>query len=99
MRELFHIPQGCSRHAFLDQTFEVIDATPQHIFQILTRRAPHLPQLPGRQPLPVQRMAWRLASGTGNTASCRIEPLRKFHTTVRFLLVEPLLKDGEWNLR
>lgn len=89
MSDLFHedIPDG-----FLDQVFQTIRATPQHTYQILTKRAERLPEYFSGRECP--RNVWLGVSVEDrNYGVPRIEFLRRVNARVRFLSIEPLLED------
>lgn len=89
MSDLFHedIPD-----AFLDQVFETIRMTPQHTYQILTKRAERLPEYFGNRLCPSN--VWLGVSVEDRRYGVpRIDCLRKVDARVRFLSVEPLLQD------
>jgi len=89
MSDLFHerVPD-----AFIDRVLEVIDATPQHVYQILTKRAERLPRFFATRRLP--RNVWLGVSVENRKHGLpRIDALRQVAAEVRFLSVEPLLED------
>lgn len=95
MSDLFHENVTDS---FLNQVFDTIRATPQHTYQILTKRAERLPRYFDRMACPEN--VWL---GVSVEDKCfgvtRIDSLRQIDAKVRFLSVEPLLEDiGEINL-
>jgi protein gp37 len=93
MSDLFHerIPFD-----FLREVFRVMEDTPQHTYQILTKRATHLTRLASRLPWPEN--VWMGVSVENQTqAERRIPKLLQVPAAVRFLSCEPLL--GEVNLR
>ncbi len=94
MSDLFHhdVPDE-----FLDKVFDVIRRTPQHTYQILTKRAQRLPRyFQGRE---VPDNVWLGVSVEDRRRLRRIEPLRRVRARVRFLSLEPLLEDlGEFDL-
>jgi protein gp37 len=96
MSDLFHedIPD-----AFLDRVFDVIEQTPQHRYQILTKRAERLPEYFGRRACP--RNVWLGVSVEDRRYGLpRIEHLCKVDASIRFLSIEPLLEDlGDFDLR
>lgn len=96
MSDLFHedIPD-----AFLDQVFSVIEATPQHTYQILTKRAERLPEYFATRHCP--KNVWLGVSVEDKKYGVpRIAHLRKVKAHIRFLSVEPLLEDlGRINLK
>jgi protein gp37 len=89
MSDLFHkdVPD-----AFLDRVFDVIRETPQHTYQVLTKRARRLPQYFARRPCPTN--VWLGVSvENGRHGVLRIPYLQQVDARVRFLSVEPLLED------
>lgn len=96
MSDLFHeeVPDS-----FLDRVFSVVDDTPRHTYQILTKRADRLPHYFARRDCP--RNVWLGVSVEDKRYGVpRIEHLRKVDARVRFLSIEPLLEDlGNIDLR
>lgn len=96
MSDLFHedVPD-----AFVDRVFDTIRATPQHTFQILTKRAERLPDYFRSRICP--NNVWLGVSVEDRKHGLpRIEKLRQIAASVRFLSVEPLLEDlGRIDLR
>ncbi len=95
MSDLFHEKMPIE---YLDGIFDVIRATPQHTYQILTKREENMASYFGRKKLPEN--VW-LGVTVENTKSLkRIDYLRKVKANIRFLSVEPLLEDlGKLNLK
>lgn len=95
MSDLFHedVPDSV-----LDQVFDVIDRTPQHTYQILTKRAERLPRYFRGRKCP--KNVWLGVSVEDRKHGVpRIEHLRQVDAHIRFLSVEPLLEDvGELDL-
>ncbi|MDP2202245.1 MAG: phage Gp37/Gp68 family protein [Methylicorpusculum sp.] len=95
MSDLFHeaIPDQ-----FLDQVFSVIEQTPQHTYQILTKRANRLPEYFQNRSCP--NNVWLGVSVEDREYGApRIDYLRRINANIRFLSVEPLLDDlGEIDL-
>ncbi len=94
MSDLFHrsVPDS-----FLDDVFDVIRRTPQHIYQILTKRARRLPEYFAGRECPDN--VWLGVSVEDRRRLRRIAQLRDVTAKVRFLSVEPLLEDlGKINL-
>ena len=95
MSDLFHkdIPDS-----FLDRVFDVIRRSPQHTYQILTKRGRRLPKYFATHECP--RNVWLGVSVENRRNGLpRIDELRKVDARVRFLSVEPLLEDlGSFNL-
>ncbi len=95
MSDLFHedIPDS-----FLDEVFSVVTKTPQHTFQILTKRAERLPLYFSNRKCP--QNVWLGVSVEDRSFGLpRIESLRQVDANIRFLSVEPLLESlGNINL-
>ena len=96
MSDLFHeeVPDE-----FIQQVFDVIKRTPQHTYQVLTKRADRLPLFFDKYDTPTN--AWIGVSVENKKYGLpRIDNLRKIPAQIRFLSVEPLLEDlGEIDLR
>ena len=90
MSDLFqdHVPFD-----FVDRVMDVIERTPQHTYQILTKRAGYMHIYFSRRGS-VPKNAW-LGVSVENTVHGlpRIEYLRGIEAPVRFLSCEPLLED------
>lgn len=95
MSDLFHVDVP---DAFLDEVFAVITKTPQHTYQILTKRAERLPEYFADRRCPPN--VWLGVSVEDRAFGLpRIDHLRKVDAAVRFLSIEPLLEDlGEIDL-
>ena len=95
MSDLFHksIPDS-----YIDQVFDVIARSPQHTFQVLTKRADRMAQHFRNRTVP--RNAWLGVTVENRKDGVpRIDKLREIDATIRFLSVEPLLEDvGEIDL-
>jgi len=95
MSDLFHrdVPD-----AFLDRVFDVIRSTPQHTYQILTKRAKRLPRYFSDRECPPN--AWLGVTVENRRSGLpRVDELRRTPARVKFLSVEPLLEDlGQLNL-
>ena len=96
MSDLFHadVPD-----AFIDHVFDTIAATPQHTYQILTKRAQRLPEYFARRECPAN--VWLGVSVEDRPYGVpRIDYLRRVDARVRFLSIEPLIADvGQLDLR
>lgn len=91
MSDLFHdeIPIE-----FLDQVFDVIRSTPQHTYQILTKRATRMRAYFDQQKRVVPHNVWLGVSVENRKQGIpRINELRAINASIRFLSVEPLLED------
>ena len=96
MSDLFHpkVP-----FEFVDEVMDTIRATPQHTYQILTKRPGKMRQYFDNRKVPTN--AWLGTSVENKRHGVpRIDELRKINAKVRFLSVEPLLEDiGKIKLR
>ena len=89
MSDLFHerVPTE-----FIDQVFSVIEATPRHRYQILTKRAERLASYFQQRSAPSN--VWLGVSVENRKQGVpRIDFLRRVSAEIRFLSVEPLLED------
>ena len=88
MSDLFHekVTTG-----FLDKVMRILKQTPQHNYQILTKRADRMAEYFSTRPIPSN--AWLGVSVENTQAKQRIEYLRTINASVRFLSCEPLLGD------
>lgn len=99
MSDLFHedVPLD-----FIQQVFETMNNTPQHTYQILTKRSKRLSEL--AQELTWTPNIWMGTSVENESVLFRIDELRTVPAHVRFLSCEPLLgplrnmnlKDIHW---
>ncbi|MFE3638771.1 DUF5131 family protein [Streptomyces sp. NPDC059168] len=86
MSDLFHARVPLD---FVRQVFEVIADTPQHTYQVLTKRARRLRQVADRLEWPAN--LWMGVSVEGEKELARVDDLRQVPAAVRFLSCEPLL--------
>lgn len=88
MSDLFHekVPVG-----FIQEVFRVMKENPQHIFQILTKRADTLLDYDSKGWLDWQRNIWMGISVENQKAMYRIDALRKTGAWIKFLSCEPLI--------
>lgn len=86
MSDLFHarIPRP-----FLERAFSVMAETPQHTYQILTKRSERLVRLAPDLPWPDN--IWMGVTVEDNGHLYRIDHLRKVPASIRFVSCEPLL--------
>jgi protein gp37 len=86
MSDLFHpeVPPG-----FILDVFGVMQETPQHTYQVLTKRSKRLVELAPRLPWPAN--VWMGVSVETDRYAFRIADLRQVPAAVRFLSCEPLL--------
>jgi len=95
MSDLFHEEMP---YWFLDEVFETIRKTPQHTYQILTKREDNLAQYFSNNNI-VPENVWLGVTVENSINKRRIDILRNIEAQIRFLSVEPLLGDiGELNL-
>lgn len=87
MSDLFHPKVPIS---FVRDIFDVIRETPQHTYQILTKRARRMARLSERLDWPDN--VWMGTSVEDVASTPRIDDLRLVPTSVRFLSCEPLLQ-------
>ncbi len=78
---------------FVDKIFETIRRTPQHRYQILTKRAERMAEYFQKRTAP--KNVWLGVTVECKETKFRIEYLRNIKATVRFLSCEPLLEDLE----
>ncbi|MCY4459586.1 MAG: phage Gp37/Gp68 family protein [Albidovulum sp.] len=86
MSDLFHeaVPL-----AFIRQVFATMKKTPQHTYQILTKRSARLEELSGALEWP--RNVWMGVSVENTDYQFRIDHLRRTGAAIKFLSLEPLL--------
>jgi protein gp37 len=86
MSDLFHadVPED-----YLHMVFDVMRRTPQHTYQILTKRAERLARIAGR--LTWSENVWMGVSVESPAFSWRIDYLRRVPSKIRFVSAEPLL--------
>ena len=89
MSDLFHqeMPEE-----YLNEIFNVIKETPQHTYQILTKRADRMLQYLSQRDIP--KNIWLGVSVENRKEGLpRIDMLRQLNASVLFLSMEPLLED------
>ena len=94
MSDLFHekMPKE-----YLDLIFEVIEKTPHHTYQILTKREKRMVEYLEDKVLP--KNVWLGVTVESFETKYRIDYLRKIKASIRFISMEPLLDDlGKINL-
>jgi protein gp37 len=86
MSDLFHdkVPLD-----FIREVFTVMQATPQHTYQILTKRAENLERLAPQLPWPEN--VWMGVSVEREDFAWRMDHLRRTPAAIKFLSLEPLL--------
>jgi len=88
MSDLFHEKMSFD---YLDRIFEIIRNTPQHHYQILTKREKKLQKYFEKRKLPSN--VWLGVTVEDETSKNRIEILKSVAAFVRFLSIEPLIGD------
>lgn len=95
MSDLFHEQVPFS---FVDRVMEIVKQTPQHRYQILTKRAGRMFEYFSEREIPSN--VWLGVTVECKASKGRIDYLRKLNASVRFLSCEPLVEDlGELNLK
>jgi len=96
MSDLFHeeMPED-----YLNEIFDVIEQTPRHTYQILTKRADRMYEYFSQRKVPSN--VWLGVTVENRKEGLpRIDKLRNLNASVLFLSIEPLLQDlGEINLK
>lgn len=94
MSDLFHEKMP---YDYLDQVFDVMRQTPQHTYQVLTKREGILEDYCQTREIPSN--VWLGVSVEMEKTKARIDVLRNIDVKIRFLSLEPLLEDlGTLNL-
>lgn len=94
MSDIFHkeVP-----FEFIDKMFSVIEKTPQHRYQILTKRAERMAEYFSSHKIPEN--IWLGVTVEAQCSRFRIDYLRHLQASVKFLSCEPLVEDlGELDL-
>ena len=86
MSDLFHARVPIT---FIRRVFEVMEATPQHTYQVLTKRARRLRRIAPDLPWPAN--VWMGVSVESDDVLHRVDELRRVPAALRFLSCEPLL--------
>lgn len=86
MGDLFHEEVPLT---FVKSVFEVMERTPRHTYQLLTKRADHLVKIAPFLPWP--KNVWMGVTVEDNKRLSRVEKLRIVPSAIRFLSIEPLL--------
>lgn len=88
MSDLFHEDMPFE---FLDQVFKVIEETPHHQYQILTKRENILDEYFKNKKVP--KNVWLGVTVENSKTKNRIDVLRKIDAEIRFLSIEPLIGE------
>ncbi|MCX7998187.1 MAG: phage Gp37/Gp68 family protein [Leptospiraceae bacterium] len=95
MSDLFHENMPFD---YLDKVFEVIEKTPQHVYQILTKRDERMFEYFQERKVP--KNAWLGVSVENANFKSRVDTLKKINSKIRFISFEPLLGSvGRLNLK
>lgn len=96
MSDIFHEKMP---DRYIDKIFNIIEQTPQHTYQILTKRADRMFQYLSVRAIP--KNIWLgVTVDSRKEGLPRIDKLRNLQASVLFLSVEPLLEDlGKINLK
>jgi protein gp37 len=86
MSDLFHRDVSTG---FIQRVFDVMERTPQHTYQVLTKRPQRLAQIAADLPWPAN--VWMGTSIESDRYAWRADHLRNVPAAVRFLSLEPLL--------
>ena len=94
MSDLFHEKV---KFCFIDKVIETIKATPQHRYQLLTKRDKRMAKYFANRQIPDN--VWLGVTVESKSTMERINTLRNIPATIRFVSCEPLLEDlGEIDL-
>ncbi|MDR2971378.1 MAG: phage Gp37/Gp68 family protein [Bacteroidales bacterium] len=88
MSDLFHEKMPFD---FLDKLFDVIASTPQHHYQILTKREHILQKYFSERIVPTN--VWLGVTVEHENTKHRIDVLRNIEASIRFVSIEPLIND------
>lgn len=94
MSDLFHEEMP---YEYLDKVFEIINHTPRHTYQILTKREKIMTKYFEKRTVPEN--VWLGVTVENEMNKYRIDHLRNVNARIRFLSIEPLIGDvGKLNL-
>ncbi len=88
MSDLFHPDVS---QAFIRKVWVVMEAVPQHTFQILTKRPDRMRKVLSEAGIPVLRNVWLGTSVESGEVLHRLDELRETPAALRFVSFEPLL--------
>ena len=88
MSDLFHEEMP---HEFLDSIFNIIEQTPQHTYQILTKREKIMSDYFKNRKIPDN--VWLGVTVEDKKTKFRIDYLRELTAKIKFISIEPLLED------
>jgi protein gp37 len=90
MSDLFHDAVPVS---FIQKVWKVMEDTPRHTYQILTKRPDRMASLVGQHAFPVLNHVWLGTSVEDKDAFFRLDQLRSVPAGTRFVSFEPLLSS------
>ena len=76
---------------FISKVWSVMEQTPRHSYQILTKRPDRMAELSGSERLAKLPNVWLGTSVEDESVAYRIDELRKVPTVIRFISFEPLI--------
>jgi protein gp37 len=88
MSDLFHTDVPIE---FIARTWVVMQRTPQHTYQILTKRPERMAAI--ARSLPLLQNVWLGTSVENAEQLCRIDHLRRVRAAIRFISFEPVLSS------
>lgn len=88
MSDLFH---PAVELEFIAKVWAVMEATPQHTYQVLTKRPERMREVLNRPHFPVLANVWIGTSVEDSAVLGRIEELRNTRAAIRFISFEPLI--------
>jgi protein gp37 len=88
MSDLFH-PEVTDE--FIVAVWAAMRRSPQHTYQILTKRPERMRSLTEKEAIPLLRNVWLGTSVEGNSVVHRLNDLRRTAAVVRFVSFEPLI--------
>jgi protein gp37 len=88
MSDLFHEKMSFE---CLDKIFETIKNTPQHHYQILTKREQKIKRYFEKRPVPEN--VWLGVTIENEKSKNRLDVLKTINASIRFLSIEPLIED------
>ena len=95
MSDLFHENMP---YEYLDMIFDIINKTPQHVYQILTKRDKIMLDYFSNKEVPLN--VWLGVSVENATVKKKVNSLRRINANIRFISFEPLIGSvGEVNLK
>lgn len=88
MSDMFHpdVPE-----AFIQSVFAVMNQTPQHVYQVLTKRSARLKELSSK--LNWTKNIWMGVSVENEEYTYRVDDLSETEAVVKFLSIEPLIGE------